>query len=72
MNAAGSDLVGVLVPTGRHHALLRATVRELGHPRGNLFNDLHTAVLMGTRSGRDHDRGPRFPEVLRVTSLVGG
>lgn len=41
-----SDLVSVLCATERHEALLRLTVRELGHPTGNLFHDLHTAVLM--------------------------
>ncbi len=41
-----SDHVAVLGPTARHEALLRATVRELGRPTGNLFHDLHTAVLM--------------------------
>jgi len=42
----GSDLVSILVPTDRHEALLRTTVREVGRPAGNLFHDLHTAVLM--------------------------
>jgi len=41
-----SDLVTVLGPTPRHEAVLRATVREFGRPAGNLFHDLHTAVLM--------------------------
>jgi toxin-antitoxin system PIN domain toxin len=41
-----SDLVSVLGPTARHETVLRATVRELGRPAGNLFHDLHTAVLM--------------------------
>lgn len=47
-----SDVVTVLAPTPRHDALLRATVRELGRPAGNLFHDLHTAVLM-----REHGVG---------------
>lgn len=41
-----SDLVSVLGPTPRHQAVLRSTVRELGRPAGNLFHDLHTAVVM--------------------------
>ncbi len=41
-----SDLVYVLSATQRHEAVLRATVHELGRPTGNLFHDLHTAVLM--------------------------
>ncbi len=41
-----SDLVTVLGPTPRHETLLRSTIRELGRPTGNLFHDLHTAVLM--------------------------
>ena len=42
----GAEHVTVLGPTERHETLLRATVRELGRPTGNLFHDLHTAVLM--------------------------
>lgn len=41
-----SELVSVLGPTARHAGLLRDTVREFGRPAGNLFHDLHTAVLM--------------------------
>lgn len=41
-----SDLVTVLIPSPRHEALLRDTVREFGKPAGNIFHDLHTAVLM--------------------------
>lgn len=42
----GSDVVTALAPTPRHEALLRATIREVGRPTGNLFHDMHTAVLM--------------------------
>lgn len=41
-----SDVVSVLVPTPRHEALLRETVDTFGAPSGNIFHDLHTAVLM--------------------------
>jgi hypothetical protein len=41
-----SALVTILAPTLRHASLLRATIREVGRPSGNLFHDLHTAVLM--------------------------
>ena len=41
-----SDVVAVLGPTDRHEGLLRTTIRECGRPAGNLFHDLHTAVLM--------------------------
>ena len=41
-----SDLVSVLGPADRHRALLRETVREYGRPAGNVFHDLHTAVIM--------------------------
>jgi toxin-antitoxin system PIN domain toxin len=41
-----SDVVTVLVPTDRHEAVLRDTVAEFGTPAGNIFHDLHTAVLM--------------------------
>ncbi len=47
-----SELVSVLGPTERHEALLRATAREFGAPAGNVFHDLHTAVLM-----REHGVG---------------
>lgn len=51
----GSELVTILGPTDRHEALLRATVREFGSPTGNVFHDLHTAVLM-----REHG----VPEIM--------
>lgn len=41
-----SELVTLLGPSARHETLLRDTVREFGRPAGNLFHDLHTAVLM--------------------------
>ena len=51
----GSDLVMVLGPTPRHESLMRTTIRERGRPAGNLFYDLHTAVLM-----REHG----VPEIM--------
>ncbi len=41
-----SDIVSLLVPSERHEALLRETIGEFGSPTGNIFHDLHTAVLM--------------------------
>jgi toxin-antitoxin system PIN domain toxin len=41
-----STVVTLLGPTPRHESVLRTTVREVGRPIGNLFHDLHTAVLM--------------------------
>jgi toxin-antitoxin system PIN domain toxin len=38
--------VVLLVPTSRHLAVLGTVVNELGQPAGNLFHDVHTAVLM--------------------------
>ena len=35
-----------LGPGPQHETVLRATIREFGRPAGNLFHDLHTAVLM--------------------------
>jgi len=42
----GSELVTVLEPSERHEAMLRETVSAFGAPTGNIFHDLHTAVLM--------------------------
>lgn len=36
----------LLMPTARHEAVLDQTLEELPGVRGNLFHDLHTAVLM--------------------------
>lgn len=41
-----SDLVTVLGPSPRHGTVLRQTIREFGRPSGNVFHDLHTAVVM--------------------------
>lgn len=38
--------LSLLLPTGRHAALLQQTIEELPDLRGNLMHDLHTAVLM--------------------------
>jgi predicted nucleic acid-binding protein len=38
--------VSVLAPTERHFQTLESVVAEVGHPAGNLFHDIHTAVLM--------------------------
>lgn len=45
----GSPAAAILLPTERHAGILRQTLRELPHLRGNVVHDLHTAVLM-----RDH------------------
>jgi toxin-antitoxin system PIN domain toxin len=42
----GTERVTVLQPTDRHEEVLRAMVRDLGRPSGNVFHDIHTAVLM--------------------------
>ena len=36
----------MLYPTSRHSEVLAQTLSELPEVRGNLFYDLHTAVLM--------------------------
>jgi toxin-antitoxin system PIN domain toxin len=41
-----SDIVTIIGPTSRRAALLHATIRDVGRPSGNLFHDLHTAVVM--------------------------
>jgi predicted nucleic acid-binding protein len=41
-----SDLVSLLSPTERHRRVMTETTSEFGAPAGNLFHDLHTAVLM--------------------------
>ena len=43
LDSPGFDL---LVPTQRHAAVLAQILTELPDVRGNLFHDLHTAVLM--------------------------
>jgi toxin-antitoxin system PIN domain toxin len=42
----GSERVTLIGPTPRHATLLRRTIDEFGVPTGNIFHDLHTAVLM--------------------------
>jgi toxin-antitoxin system PIN domain toxin len=42
----GSELVTVLSPSERHQAVLHESVGAFGTPAGNIFHDLHTAVLM--------------------------
>ena len=42
----GSPGFGLLVATNRHAAVLAQVMRDLPEIRGNLFHDLHTAVLM--------------------------
>jgi toxin-antitoxin system PIN domain toxin len=49
------DEVAILAATNRHGAVLETVVSELGHPAGNLFHDIHTAVLM-----REHG----IPEIV--------
>lgn len=38
--------VAILGPTERHMATLQKVTSDLGRPAGNLFHDIHTAVLM--------------------------
>jgi len=67
-------VVTVLGPTSRPGALLRATVRELGRPAGNLFHDLHTAVTMrehGLSEIMTADTDFRKFPFLTVTNPVG-
>jgi toxin-antitoxin system PIN domain toxin len=40
------DEVRILAATDRHAEILAAVTTELTHPTGNLFHDIHTAVLM--------------------------
>jgi toxin-antitoxin system PIN domain toxin len=47
--------VVILVPTSRHLAVLETVVKEIDHPAGNLFHDIHIAVLM-----REHG----IPEIM--------
>lgn len=47
-----SELVILLRPTARHREVLRETIQAYGKPAGNIFHDLHTAVLM-----REHGVG---------------
>jgi toxin-antitoxin system PIN domain toxin len=49
------DEVTILTATNRHAGALANTVSELTHPGGNLFHDIHTAVLM-----REHG----IPEIV--------
>jgi toxin-antitoxin system PIN domain toxin len=68
-----SDLVSVVGPTSRHEDLLRSTVRETGRPAGNLFHDLHTAVIMrehGISEIMTADTDFRKFPFLRVTDPV--
>ena len=51
----GLDEVTILAATNRHAMALAKTVDELAHPGGNLFHDIHTAVLM-----REHG----IPEIV--------
>ena len=47
-----SPSLTVLVPTERHHELLRQTLREVSSPAGNLMHDIATAVTL-----REHGVG---------------
>ena len=70
-----SDLVSVLGPTSRHEDVLRSTIRETGRPAGNLFHDLHTAVVMrehGVSEIMTADADFRKFPFLKVTDPVHG
>ena len=41
-----SPAAGILLPTRRHSEFLTALVTEVPQLRGNIFHDVHTAVLM--------------------------
>jgi toxin-antitoxin system PIN domain toxin len=47
------DEVAILTPTGRHLEALRNVVEEVGRPGGNLFHEIHTAVLMREHGVRE-------------------
>ena len=68
----GFDL---LTATARHGLVLTQTLKELPDVRGNLFHDLHTAVVMrehGVSQICTHDADfHRFP-FLTVVDPVGG
>jgi hypothetical protein len=69
-----SELVTLLAPTPRHESVLRSTIREYGRPAGNLFHDLHTAVIMrehGVREIMTADADFRTFPFLTVTNPVG-
>jgi uncharacterized protein len=68
-----SELVILLAPTNRHASLLRATAAEFGNPSGNIFHDLHTAVLMrehGVREIMTADLDFRKFSFLTVTNPI--
>jgi predicted nucleic acid-binding protein len=68
-----SELVTVLGPTPRHEDVMRSTIRETGRPSGNLFHDLHTAVVMrehGISEIMTADTDFRKFPFLRVTDPV--
>lgn len=70
-----SELVSLLIPTERHEGLLRTTIRELGRPIGNLFHDVHTAVLMrehGVSEIMTADNDFRQFRFLSVTNPIHG
>ena len=48
-----SEDIAVLAATPRHAEALEVTLRELSHPRGNLFHDIHTAVVMREHGVRE-------------------
>jgi toxin-antitoxin system PIN domain toxin len=69
-----AEEVTVLQPTDRHEEVLRATVADLGKPSGNLFHDLHIAVLMrehGVTEIMTADVDFRKFPFLTVTNPVG-
>jgi len=41
-----SPSLTLLVPTERHHELLKETLREVATPAGNIFHDIATAVTL--------------------------
>lgn len=70
-----SELVTLLRPTARHREVLRETIEAYGKPAGNIFHDLHTAVLMrehGVSEIMTADTDFRKFTFLTVTDPVHG
>ena len=56
-----SPTFDLLMATERHAAVLAQTLAEMPDMRGNLFHDLHIAVLKQTRSCSGGQTGSDFP-----------
>lgn len=70
-----SELVTVLRPRARHCQLMQETIEKFGKPAGNIFHDLHTAILMrehGVSEIMTADTDFRKFTFLTVTDPVHG